>query len=75
MALAEDEPVAVRVVGMLGIDRRRAPVGRDQDVDAREGRAEVRRPGAMRHLHNLAAQPADSGRKVGGVGRDVRHLL
>jgi len=56
MALAQDETIAGRIGRVLRIHSHDIPVGRDQDIQAGQRRAEVRRAGGVGHLDDFEAQ-------------------
>src|ERR1700731_968523 len=66
VTLAEEKSVAIGVAGSARIDAEGAPVGSDENIDARQRRPQVRRARAMRHLHNPGPDQAGDGRSFPG---------
>ena len=55
VSLAENEPVAMRIVGMLWIHIQHPVIKHGQDVGDAEARSDMRSAGAMHHLQSATA--------------------
>ena len=63
VALGENEAVAIRPLGVLGVDMHVVEVELDHDFDGRERSSGVPRFGGAGHLDNLAANTFTDGLK------------
>src|SRR5690349_9643659 len=64
VAFAQNEAVALRMPGMLRVDAQHAEVSRNQYIDARKARAQVRRLRVMRVHDGVGANAARERRQL-----------